>query len=122
MKKTMKQKLMLILAIILVLTGVSVAYKFIGTNDLRSKTHEFLETKGYTQDDISDMEIKHSFVNKLLGYNEWRIFVEFESEPEIIFAFTYRNQEIIREGVAGKEPLDKEAILEYENKFDHGKL
>ena len=27
--------------------------------------------------DISDVEIKHSFLNRLLSYNEWRIFVTF---------------------------------------------
>ena len=82
----------------------------------------FLETKGYTKSDISNMEIKHSFLNKILFYNEWIILVEFESESDIIFAFTYRNKEIIKQGVTSDDLLDKDEIREYDEKFKNGEL
>lgn len=118
----MKKKLILLLALILIFIGITAAYTVTARKDIARKTHAFLEANGYTQDDISSVEIKHSFVNKLLGYNEWRIFVVLECEPDIYFAFTYRNEEIIRQGVAGRNPLDNDKIVEYENKFDHGEL
>lgn len=118
----MKKKLIVLLALLLVFTGIVASYKVIARNEIENKTYEFLKNKGYTRSDISDIETKHSFTNKLLGYNEWRIFVEFESEPDIIFAFTYRNHEIIRQGVTGNSSLNKDEILDYENKLDNGKL
>ncbi len=118
----MKKKLLTALTAILVLAIIIISYKFFAANDIETKTYDFLATKGYTEQEISDIEIKHSFVNKLLGYNEWRIFVEFASEPDIIFAFTYRNKEIIKQGVTSNDLLDKGAILEYDAKFHNGEL
>lgn len=118
----MKKKLMAALTAILVFAAIIIAYKFMATDDMKTKTYDFLATKGYTEQDISEIEVKHSFVNKLLGYNEWRIFVEFASEPDIIFAFTYRNEEIIKQGVTSSDLLDKDEILEYDAKFHNGQL
>ena len=119
----MKKKLKISLGIILVLALAIVSYKLIANNSIKDKTYSHLETIGYTQNDIDNVEIKHSFINKLLGYNEWRIFVEFESEPDIIFAFTYRDRQIIRQGITSKvTQLDIAKIEEYDSKFDNGEL
>ena len=119
----MKKKLNISLGIILVLALAIVSYKLIASNSIKDKTYSHLETIGYTQNDIDNVEIKHSFLNKLLGYNEWRIFVEFESEPDIIFAFTYRDKQIIRQGITSKvTQLDIAEIEEYDSKFDNGEL
>ena len=119
----MKKKLKISLGIILVLALAIVSYKLIASNSIKDKIYSHLETIGYTQNDIDNVEIKHSFINKLLGYNEWRIFVEFESEPDIIFAFTYRDKQIIRQGITSKvTQLDIAEIEEYDSKFDNGEL
>ena len=119
----MKKKLKISLGMILVIALAIVSYKLIASNSIKDKTYSHLETIGYTQNDIDNVEIKHSFINKLLGYNEWRIFVEFESEPDIIFAFTYRDKQIIRQGITSKvTQLDIAKIEEYDSKFDNGEL
>ena len=119
----MKKKLKISLGMILVIALAIVSYKLIASNSIKDKTYSHLETIGYTQNDIDNVEIKHSFINKLLGYNEWRIFVEFESEPDIIFAFTYRDKQIIRQGITSKvTQLDIAEIEEYDSKFDNGEL
>ena len=119
----MKKRTSFIIAttILLIIIGV-MSYKVIAGNNIKNKTYEFLETKGYNKNDISNIEVKHSFLNKILSYNEWRIFVEFESEPDIIFAFTYRNKEIIKQGVTSDDLLDKDEIREYDEKFKNGEL
>jgi len=119
----MKKRTSFIIAttILLIIIGV-MSYKVIAGNNIKNKTYEFLETKGYNKNDISNIEVKHSFLNKILSYNEWRIFVEFESEPDIIFAFTYRNKEIIKQGVTSDDLLDKEEIRVYDEKFNNGEL
>lgn len=119
----MKKKLKISLGMILVIALAIVSHKLIASNSIKDKTYSHLETIGYTQNDIDNVEIKHSFINKLLGYNEWRIFVEFESEPDIIFAFTYRDRQIIRQGITSKvTQLDIAKIEEYDSKFDNGEL
>ena len=119
----MKKKLKISLGIILVLALALVSYKLIASNSIKDKTYSHLETIGYTQNDIDNVEIKHSFINKLLGYNGWRIFVEFESKPDIIFAFTYQDKQIIRQGITSKvTQLDIAEIEEYDSKFDNGEL
>ncbi len=109
---------------ILVLT-VLLTFTMVGctSSNVESKTYEYLETQGYTKDDIKDIEIDHSAVNKILGYNEWRIFVEFVREPDIIFAFTYRDGEIVRQGIkSNTRQLNKDEIQAYDEKFDSGEL
>ena len=64
----------------------------------------------------------HSYLNKLLSYNEWRISVEFEKEPEILFWFTYRDNKIVFQGVSSEPMLDKESILDYSERFKKGTL
>lgn len=111
-----------ILFIIIIIIAIMLFYKLIVGNIIKNKTYDYLESKGYMQEDISSIEIKHSFLNKLLSYNEWRIFVEFNSEPNVIFAFTYRNKEIIKQGVSSDPMLNKEEIREYDDKFNNGEL
>ncbi len=115
----MKKLSILLIVLLFMLTMVSCAT----SNDVEGMTYDYLETQGYTKDDIKEIEIDHSVVNKVLGYNEWRIFVEFKSEPDIIFAFTYRDDEIIRQGVKSNvRQLDKDEIQAYDEKFDNGEL
>ena len=119
----MKKKTSVIIATtILLIIIVVMSYKVIAGKNIKNKAYEFLETKGYNKNDILKIEIRHSFLNKILSYNEWRIFVEFESEPDIIFAFTYRNKEIIKQGVTSDDLLNKDEIRAYDEKFNNGEL
>ncbi len=119
----MKKKIIIPIGIIALLVLAIVSYKFVAVNSITDKTYAHLETVGYTQTDIEDIEVKHSFINKVLGYNEWRIFVEFKKEPDIIFAFTYRDNEIIRQGIKSNiTQLEKEEVYEYDIMFDNGEL
>ncbi|MBQ7001435.1 MAG: DUF3139 domain-containing protein [Oscillospiraceae bacterium] len=116
----MKRKMILFCLVLCLTAGMT--YKAVGSIVVRSKTYAFLEESGYTKADISDVEIKHSFLNKLLSYNEWRIFVTFQKEPDIVFAFTRRNGEILRQGVSSTPMLEKDEILAYKEMFDQGEL
>ena len=115
----MKKKTVLFCLLLCLVAGM-MTYKAAGSILVRNKTYGYLEQKGYSKSDISGVEIKHSFLNKLLSYNEWRIFVTFQKEPDIVFAFTYRNGEILRQGVTGEELLGKDEILDYEEKLESG--
>lgn len=81
-----------------------------------------LENRGYTAQDVSEIIIKHSYLNRILSYNEWIISVEFKKEPDVLFRFTYRNDKIIFEGVSSEPMLDKEEILDYSERFKNGTL
>ncbi len=118
------KKILAVLAICLIcLTAAIVSYKLVAGKQIRERTYAHLETLGYTQDDIEHIEVKHAFLNKLLGYNEWRIFVKFHCEPDILFAFTYREREIVKQGTASEtEQLNVDEIRKYNTMFENGEL
>ncbi len=109
--------LVLLLSVLLTLAGCT------KTDSVESKTYQYLETKGYTQEDIKTVEIDHSYLNKILGYNEWRIYVVFKADPDIVFAFTYRENNIIKQGIkSNSRQLEKDEILTLDEKFAAGQL
>lgn len=117
----MKRKQVFITTIIVIAVAlclnVFVRQKFITTY-----TYTELEYRGYTAQDVNEIEVKHSYLNRMLGYNEWRISVEFEKVQDILFWFTYHDDKIIFQGVSSDPLLDKESILDYSEKFKNGTL
>lgn len=95
---------------------------FIQQKFIKNYTYTELEYRGYSAQDVSEIIINHSYLNKILSYNEWRISVEFEKEPNILFWFTYRDNKIIFQGVSSESMLDKETILDYSERFKNGSL
>ena len=95
---------------------------FVVKKFIKTYTYAELENRGYTAQDVSEIIIKHSYLNRILSYNEWIISVEFKKEPDVLFRFTYRNDKIIFEGVSSEPMLDKEEILDYSERFKNGTL
>lgn len=120
----MKRKVVFITTIIVVATMILVLCLnvFIQQKFIRTYTYTELEYRGYSAQDVHEIEIKHSYVNLLLSYNEWRISVEFEKEPGILFWFTYRDDKIVFQGVSSDPMLDKESIQEYSERYKNGTL
>ena len=106
-----------IVFIVLLCLNVYIQQKFIKTY-----TYTELEYRGYSPQDVHEITIKHSYLNRILSYNEWRISVEFEKEPDILFWFTYRDNKIIFQGVSSEPMLDKESVLDYSERFKNGTL
>ena len=117
----MNWKKILVIALILIAVvlclNVFVQQKFI-----KIYTYTELEYRGYTAQDISEIKIKHSYLNRILSYNEWRISVEFVEEPNVLFWFTSRDDKIVFQGVSSEPMLDKEAVLDYSERFKNGTL
>ena len=120
----MKRKRFLIATFIslMVFIVVLILNVFIQQKFIKAYTYTELEYRGYTPKDVRKIEINHSYLNKILSYNEWRISVEFDKEPEVLFWFTYRDDKIIFQGVSSDPMLDKEAILEYSERYKNGTL
>ena len=89
---------------------------------IKTYTYTELECRGYTAQDVSEIKIEHSYLNRILSYDEWIISVEFKKEPDILFLFTYRDEKIIFEGVSSEPMLDKEEIFDYSEKYKKGTL
>ncbi len=106
-----------IVFIVLLCLNVYIQQKFIKTY-----TYTELEYRGYTARDVSEIKITHSYLNRILGYNEWKISVEFIKEPDVFFWFTYRDGGVIFQGVSSEPMLDKESVRDYSERFKHGKL
>ncbi|MBQ8424400.1 MAG: DUF3139 domain-containing protein [Bacilli bacterium] len=120
----MKKKKVFITIIIILLAIIVglILNVFIQQKFIKTYTYTELENRGYTAQDVSEIKIKHSYINRILSYNEWRISVEFEKEPNILFWFTYRNNKIVFQGVSSEPMLDKESILDYSERYKKGTL
>lgn len=118
-----KKNIFITILIILFLLIVGLCFNvFIQRKFIKTYTYTELENRGYTAQDVSEIKINHSYINKLLSYNEWRISVEFEKEPDILFWFTYRDNKIVFQGVSSEPMLDKESTLDYSERFKNGTL
>ena len=120
----MKRKKVLIATIIaLVVFAVALCLNiFVQQKFIKTYTYTELEYRGYTAQDVDEIKINHSYLNRLLSYNEWRISVEFVKVPDVLFWFTYRDDKIIFQGVSSEPMLDKESILDYSERFKNGTL
>ncbi len=120
----MKRKKLFIAIIIVLFVLISMLSLnvFVQQKFIKTYTYTELEYRGYSPQDVHEITIKHSYLNRILSYNEWRISVEFEKEPDIIFWFTYRDNKIIFQGVSSEPMLDKESVLDYSERFKNGTL
>ena len=114
-----KKTRIVVISIIIVL--LIMAYKIIGSANVKNKTTMFLETKGYVTNDIENIKVEHSFFNGFLSYDEWSISIAFVSEPNVTYSFTYKNKEIIFRGIYDSTK-EKEELKELEDKFNNGGL
>ena len=118
-----KKKALIIGAVVLVAIVFALSLNvFVMQKFIKTYTYAELENRGYTAQDVSEIIIKHSYLNRILSYNEWIISVEFKKEPDILFQFTYRDDKIIFQGVSSEPMLDKEEILDYSERFKNGTL
>ena len=111
----MERKRVLISALIfLIIFAVALCLNvFIQKKFIKTYTYTELEYRGYLAQDVNEIEIEHSYLNRLFGFNEWRISVEFEKEPDVLFWFTYRDGDVVFQGVNSEPMLDKEAVSDY---------
>lgn len=108
--------------VFIVVTALLFLNVFVQKKFIKTYTYTELEHRGYTAQDISEIKIKHSYLNRILGYNEWRISAEFAEKPDILFWFTYRDKKIVFQGVSSEPMLDKDEILDYSGRFKNGTL
>lgn len=112
----------IIMAILLLIIVVLCLNVFVQQKFIKTYTFTELEYRGYTAQDVSEIKIEHSYLNRILGYNEWRISVEFVEVPNVLFWFTYRDGKIISQGISSEPMLDKEAIFDYSERYKNGTL
>ena len=105
----MKKKLMTGICIFLAIIILgSFLYVGIGKNTIENKMRDYLKQNSYSETDIQSIEVKHSFVNILLSYNEWTIDVVYEDEPTSVYRYTLKDGTIVESGVSGT--TDKENL------------
>ena len=118
-----KKKVLIISGVVLAVIVFALSLNvFIMQKFVQTYTYTELEYRGYTTQDVREIKIKHSYLNRILSYNEWIIFVEFNKKPDILFQFIYRDDKIIFEGVSSEPMLDKEELLDYSERFKNGTL
>jgi hypothetical protein len=83
-------------------------YISIGTKNTEKLMWAYLEEKGYAAAEIQNIDVKHSFLNIILSYNEWTIQVQYADEPDATYIYTVKNGQIKDSGITGS--VDKEDL------------
>lgn len=121
MKKNWKLKIGIGIAVLLIIIGLAI-YPVLYKEALKDYTRDYLIEQGYSSQSIKNIDILHSYSALILGFNEWRISVEFEKEPDVFFWFTYRDGKIIYQGVSSEPMMDKEDVIKFSDMFKNGTL
>lgn len=75
----------IILSVAAVVVLATAAYVPLGKYYAKSLVKSRLRDKGYQDEEIRDITVRHSFVNKLLSYGEWDIDVVFQDEQDVTY-------------------------------------
>ncbi|KMT22562.1 DUF3139 domain-containing protein [Clostridium cylindrosporum] len=95
------KKSILILSIAAIL--IAIVYVQINTKKIYNMTEKHLiENRGYKKSDISKIEVKYYFINRILSYEEWIISVVFKDEPKVKYSYSYRDNKISQGGASGR--------------------
>lgn len=100
MKKSLKV-LCILCALLVIITMGSLLYVGIGLKRVEHKMWDYLNQENYSETDIHSIKVSHSFLSKLLSYNEWNIEVVYEDDPASLYSYTLRDGEIVESGRSG---------------------
>ena len=103
-----RKRLYIAVGILAVIVLTCLIYVLAGTKNTEKLMWAYLEDKGYTAEEIQDIDVNHSFLNIILSYNEWTIHVRYADEPDALYAYTVKNGQIKDSGVSGS--VEKEDL------------
>lgn len=83
------------------LFSVLAVYVSAGKAIVKKTMTEYLNNIGYVAEQLTSIEVNHSFMNTMLSYNEWTIKVVYADEPEATYMYTLEDGEIKEAGVTG---------------------
>ena len=72
-------------------------YVGIRSNQMKNEMWDYLKANNYAETEIKSVDVKHSFMNALLSYNEWTVDVVFEDEPTSAVHSLYDKRAFINE-------------------------
>lgn len=103
-----KKSTIIIVAVLLTIVLCAVIYVGVGSNSIKDKMWDYLQENNYEEADIQSINVKHSFINIILSYDEWIIDVVYADEPTSVYTYTFRDGNIVEGGVSGT--TDKEDL------------
>ena len=60
-----------------------------------------LHAQGYTDADIANIQVTHSFIAKLASLRHWLVAVEFTDEPGTVYYYSYEKGAVTQFGAGG---------------------
>lgn len=116
----MNKKNIIISILVIMIVGL-ILYPLIAKFTIKNMAKEFLQEKGYVEKDIKNIKVEHSYLNRILSYDEWSILVEFTSLPDIEYSFTKKDGKILFRGLFDSSK-SKAELKELEDKYENGNL
>lgn len=102
----MKKTLIIILIFIIVGSLTSFTYIYTSKININHKMKTYLKDKGYKDSEVKSTEVRHSFMNVVLSYNEWTISVIYNDEPNASYYYFYDKGSISQGGISGRTKND----------------
>lgn len=99
------------LLIIFLICSLFAIYINAGKKLISCKTYEHISAEG-SKNAVASIEVRHSFLNIFLSYDEWIIRVIYKDEPNAIYFYTYKNRSIVATGVSGSSKYNDYKHLE----------
>lgn len=94
----MKKVLLGIISVFLIITITCAIYLQYGHTTKKNNLYAYLENKGYSEDEIYEVKINHSFFHRFTDYPEWWATVEFEDEQGIVYEYYFNTRRGIAQG------------------------
>lgn len=94
------------LLIVIMLAGYT--YVISGAKRVEGMMRGHLEERGYQQEEITSVEVYHSFLSPLYSRSRWAIRVRYADEPGAIYHYTIKDGRIKDDGISGS--VDQEEL------------
>lgn len=115
----MKKYLKILKYVVLILIIALFLYKAAGSYNLKKITYEYFETRGCLKEDIKKIKVKHSLINLIVSYQEWKVEVNLDDRYTI--NFNYDNKKLVLSGINNEE-LTKESLQKILEKVEDGTI
>jgi hypothetical protein len=106
MSKLRKYTIVILIIIVIAIPTYSLVINpWMQKDQIEEAIIKHLKERGYSQNDYS-LSVNFHWENKLFGYDQYRIKVIYQDEPDVNYLYSYRNKQIFPNGIAPTRERD----------------
>lgn len=105
----MKEKVLIILSIIVVLFISSFAYVSLKTKKLEKQRVSYIEEKVYSRENHTKLDVNHSLFGAIKLESGWKISIVYKDEPAVDYSYTIEKGKVTMSGFS-RDIKDKSTL------------